>query len=254
MKDPEDLQPHSPVKFISGTYRGKSGVVTKLTPKQAYVKSPDIGGKEDTNTRRDGRQSFIVVNKQSYLNELLHFQYLRGPRTPGFGACKLLPTIEVTMWSCPAYFLHVETPEGERTRMITSHTVFLNYGGNVRIPPDFHETRAEWGVGDITFQPRSASVETANLAAPKRFMEQPGVEADMDMVNIAECRKTRERQDMQAGLWNGIRMYWRREIAKIYGHHGTPRNVTGNAMVIGRVMTPTSSQVVGAIRMTFQML
>ena len=37
------LSPGAAVKFVGGVYKGKSGVVEKLTPQKAYVSSPDIG-------------------------------------------------------------------------------------------------------------------------------------------------------------------------------------------------------------------
>jgi hypothetical protein len=42
MPAPPPLSPGAAVKFVGGTYKGKSGVVEKLTPQKAYVSSPDI--------------------------------------------------------------------------------------------------------------------------------------------------------------------------------------------------------------------
>eukprot|EP00964_Phaeocystis_antarctica_P129785 scaffold93664_cov38-Phaeocystis_antarctica.AAC.2 len=43
MSAPPPLSPGAAVKFVGGTYKGKRGVVEKLTPHKAYVSSPDIG-------------------------------------------------------------------------------------------------------------------------------------------------------------------------------------------------------------------
>ena len=32
----------SPVRFVAGSYQGKTGIVQKLTPKKAHVESPDL--------------------------------------------------------------------------------------------------------------------------------------------------------------------------------------------------------------------
>jgi len=39
---PPPLSPGAAVKFVGGSYKGKRGVVEKLTPQKAYISSPEI--------------------------------------------------------------------------------------------------------------------------------------------------------------------------------------------------------------------
>jgi len=39
---PPPLSPGAAVKFVGGSYKGKRGVVEKLTPQRAYISSPEI--------------------------------------------------------------------------------------------------------------------------------------------------------------------------------------------------------------------